>query len=312
MLNKLNGVTKLNDVTWDAVRQSRTQRNTVAFCMIVTSLLIIVSTSVDVVAQTKRSVEAENNATAINTLTAAERRDNWKLLFDGKTTAGWRGYHRDVFPAGRWVVQDGCLHHLAGGGDQSRDGGDIITTGQYANFELSLEWKLAPGGNSGIKYFIDERLPPLAGSSIYSGVGFEMQILDDERHPDAKMGRGGNRTAGSLYDLIAAPQSKILKPVGEFNLARLVVNGAHVEHWLNNLKVVEYELGSREIKALIAASKYKDTPQFGTRRRGHILFQDHGDAVWFRNIKIRELKSAPTTMQTTTRTSSFTTTAALR
>lgn len=231
--------------------------------------------------------------TAPNTLTAAERRAGWRLLFDGKSTAGWRGYHRDTFPAGRWVVADDAIHHLPGKGGQSTDGGDIITTDQFDNFELSLEWKLAPGGNSGVKYLIDESMPALTGSSNYSGVGFEMQVLDDERHPDAKMGRDGNRTAGSLYDLIPA-RNKILKPVGEFNHARLIVRGAHVEHWLNDRKVVEYEIDSPEMKRLIAASKYKDVPRFGTIKRGHILLQDHGDAVWYRNIKIRELKPAPT------------------
>lgn len=258
------------------------------------SFLALICASSTLFAQQKNALiakpgEAKSKQAAINTLTDAERRAGWKLLFDGKTTTGWRGYHRDNFPAGRWTVQDGCLHHLAGDGDQSRDGGDIITIGEYGNFELSLEWKLALGGNSGVKYFIDESLPPLEGSSIYSGVGFEMQILDDGKHPDAKKGTNGNRTAGSLYDLIAARKDKILKPVGEFNHARLIVNGTHVEHWLNNQRVVAYELGSPELKALIAESKYKDTPGFGTRTRGHILFQDHGDAVWFRNIKLREL-----------------------
>ena len=221
-----------------------------------------------------------------NTLTAAERRAGWRLLFDGKSTQGWRGYHRDNFPSGRWVVQDDSLHHLAGKGEQSTDGGDIITTNQFDNFELSLEWKLAPGGNSGIKYLIDESLT--AATNI-SGLGFEMQVLDDDLHPDAKLGKNGNRTAGSLYDLIPA-KSKAAKPIGEFNHARLIVRGNHVEHWLNGSKVVEFEIDSPEMRRLIAGSKYKDSSRFGTIRRGHILLQDHGDAVWFRNIKIRELK----------------------
>ena len=220
-----------------------------------------------------------------NTLTPAERVAGWRLLFDGKTPRGWRGFHKATFPEGRWVIEDGCIHHLAGEGKQSADGGDIITVEQFENFELFLEWKIAPGGNSGIKYFVDENFPP-TGSG---GLGFEVQILDDERHPDAKLGRNGNRTAGSLYDLIPASSNKILKPVGEFNEVRLVVRGNHIEHWLNGVKVVEYERESPELKKLIAESKYKDIPTFGTRSRGHILLQDHGDAVWFRNIKIREL-----------------------
>jgi hypothetical protein len=266
------------------------------------TLLVVACVKVEALANRKHAPAKRHTAVSVNTLTDAERRAGWKLLFDGKTTAGWRGYHREMFPRGRWVVRDNSLHHFAGAGDQSTDGGDIITINQYSNFELSLEWKLAGGGNSGVKYFIDESLPPLAGSSIYSGVGFEMQILDDDKHPDAKKGKDGNRTAGSLYDLIAA-QGKILKPIGEFNHARLIVNGTRVQHWLNGRKVVEYELGSDRLKKLIAESKYKDTPGFGTRTRGHILLQDHGDAVWFRNIKIRELHPVQSKRQSSTSSS---------
>ena len=227
------------------------------------------------------------SAPPANTLTPSEKAAGWKLLFDGKTTNGWRGFRREKFPEEGWVIEGGAIKHVPGNGEQSQNGGDIITVEQYDNFELQLEWRISPGGNSGIKYLIAEEMV----KSGYSGLGFEMQVLDDDRHPDAKMGKNGNRTAGALYDLIA-PKNKVLHPVGEWNQVRLIVQGNHVEHWLNGAKVVEFELGSPELKALIAESKYKNIPKFGEVRKGHILLQDHGDEVWFRNIKLREL-SAP-------------------
>ena len=157
--------------------------------------------------------QAGAGATAPNTLTAAEKAAGWKLLFDGKTTTGWRGYHSTTFPAQGWAVEDGAIKKVAKG-EKPDSGGDIITTGEYGNFELALEWKLAPGGNSGLNYLITET-PDGKG---HSGVGYEMQILDDERHPDAKEGVNGNRTAGSLYDLIA-PSTHAAKPIGEWNQA---------------------------------------------------------------------------------------------
>lgn len=223
-----------------------------------------------------------------NTLSAEEKAAGWKLLFDGKTSAGWRGFHKDAFPTAGWAIGDGCIKHVAGKGAQSEHGGDIITTGQYQNFELQLDWRLAAGGNSGIKYLVVESLPATGGS----GVAPEMQVLDDDAHPDAKMGRDGNRTAGALYDLIAPSGNKKLRPVGEFNQARLVVNNGHVEHWLNGEKVVEFDLGGERLRSLIAQSKYKSIPKFAEARRGHILLQDHGDEVCYRNVKIRELPAA--------------------
>jgi hypothetical protein len=215
---------------------------------------------------------------APNTLTAAEAAAGWTLLFDGRTTAGWRGFKSASFPAAGWVVDDGALRHVAGQG-----GGDIVTTEQYDSFDFQLEWKISPAGNSGIKYLIDENL-----TSGRSGLGFEMQVLDDERHPDAKAGKGGNRIAGALYDLIA-PANRVLHPVGQWNHARVVSRNGHVEHWLNGAKVLEFEIGSPEMKALIAGSKYNVNPGFGDVRRGHILLQDHADDAWFRNIRIRRL-----------------------
>lgn len=220
---------------------------------------------------------------APNTLTPAEKAAGWTLLFDGRTSTGWRGFHADAFPSSGWAIEDGVLKKV-GKGEKPGAGGDIITTEQYGNFELALDWKLTPGGNSGLKYLVAER-PDRKGRA---GVGYEMQILDDERHPDAKEGINGNRTAGALYDLIA-PSAHVAKPAGDWNHARLVVNGRHVEHWLNGRRIVQFEIGSPEMKALIAKSKYKDIAGFGEATSGHILLQDHGDEVWFRNIKLRKL-----------------------
>jgi hypothetical protein len=230
------------------------------------------------------AADKSKKATPSNTLTAKEKAEGWKLLFDGKTTNGWRGFRREKFPEEGWVIADGAIKHVASSGEQSQNGGDIITTEQYDNFELQLEWRISPGGNSGIKYLVAEEMV----KSGHSGLGFEMQVLDDDGHPDAKMGKNGNRTAGALYDLIA-PQNKALRPVGEWNQVGLIIRGKHVEHWLNGTKVVEYDLGSPQLKALIADSKYKTIAGFGEVKKGHILLQDHGNEVWFRNIKLRTL-----------------------
>jgi hypothetical protein len=231
----------------------------------------------------KKEMSGGAKAAPLNALTKEEQKAGWKLLFDGQTTKGWRGFHSQEFPAGAWVVEGGVLKKVKGEGEL---GGDIITLGQYENFEFAIEWRLTPGANSGVKYLVVESLPPTGKS----GVSFEYQILDDLKHPDAKMGVAGNRTAGSLYDLIPAAGNKPLKPVGEWNQTRIVKKGNYVEHWLNGMKVVEYELGSPALQAAIAKSKFKDTAEFGKARKGHILIQDHGDEVWYRNIKIRELK----------------------
>jgi hypothetical protein len=227
-----------------------------------------------------------NNGTAkINRLTKAEMSDGWRSLFDGKSFNGWRGFHSDKVPEG-WVIEDGCIKKAQAEGELGQAGGDLITVDQFDNFELSLEWKLSKGGNSGIKYLVSESLPPTGKS----GISFEYQVLDDDSHPDAKNGINGNRTAGSLYDLIPASNSKKLRPIGEFNETRIIVKGNHIEHWLNGVKVVEFERGSNQFKERIAQSKFKDTKGFGETAKGHILLQDHGDAVWYRQIKIRKLK----------------------
>ena len=211
-----------------------------------------------------------SNGQKINVLTDKEIEDGWSLLFDGTSTEHWRSADKPDFPEKGWQVEDGVLTILGIGG------GDIITVAQYADFELSLEFRLTPGANSGIKYVVQ------TGTSL----GLEYQLLDDERHPDAKEGVGGNRTLASLYDLIPAENKKV-RTIGEWNHARIVVQGKHVEHWLNGEKVVEYERATQMYRALIAKSKYKDITNFGEFSKGHILLQDHGNVVSFRNIKIR-------------------------
>lgn len=212
--------------------------------------------------------------TAHNTLTAAERAAGWTLLFDGQTTNGWRNYRADTLNPG-WQAVDGALTRV-------RRGGDIITREQFTNFELVLEWRLSPdgpAGNSGIFYRASEE-----PSVIYMGAA-EMQILDNDRHPD---GRSELTSSGANYALYGVPHSHT-RPVGEWNSVRIIANGNHVEHWFNGTKVVEFELDSPDWKARVEASKFKDWPLYAKARTGHIGLQEHGSVVAFRNIKIRRL-----------------------
>src|SRR4051794_38607872 len=185
-----------------------------------------------------------------------------RALFDGTSPAGWRGFKKPAFPDRGWTVADGWLKHLKTG-EGGQGGGDIITVDVFDNFDLSFEWKVAPGANSGVKYLVTE---DRRGASA---VAHEYQVIDDERHPDAKI--GPHRATAALYDAIPAPADKPIKPAGEINAGRVVVNGKHVEHWLNGVKVIEYELESPALMAAKAKSKFKDEPGWGTKLKGHIL-----------------------------------------
>ena len=229
-------------------------------------------------------ISAPQVSRLINKLTESEINEGWELLFDGTSTEYWRGAHKEVFPEYGWKAENGELIVEASDGAESQHGGDIVTMMEYGKFELSLEFKISPGANSGIKYYVTEK-----EETTGSAIGLEYQILDDNLHPDAKLGNHeGSRTVSSLYDLIKA-ENKRFAGVGQWNHARIISDGTHVEHWLNNFKVLEYERGSEEFRKLVAESKYKVWENFGEAEMGHILLQDHGDEVAFRSVKIKSL-----------------------
>jgi hypothetical protein len=208
-----------------------------------------------------------------NQLSEEEKAGGWKLLFDGKTTQGWHSFKKQTFPEKGWDVQETWFHGLGKGG------GDILSDGEFEEFELEWEWKLAPGGNSGLKYFVLET----RGEAL----GHEYQMIDDQREAD---GKGfGKHVTGSFYDVLKPTVLPPTKPAGEINKSRIVVQGNRVEHWLNGVKVLDYSCSSEAVKAAVGESKFKNVSGFGSRLKGHILLQEHGKEVWFRNLKIREL-----------------------
>jgi Domain of Unknown Function (DUF1080) len=236
----------------------------------------------------------KKTSAAPNTLTPKEQAEGWKLLWDGKSTDGWHSPKSEEFPGKSWTIENGEFRIVSSGNGESQAGGDIITRGRYANFELVADFKTTTGCNSGIKIFVQPDISPVdpktgAKTAVGSAIGMEFQILDDEHHPDAKLGRAGDRTIGSLYDLIPAPTNKLVMPVGEWDHARILSQGKHVEFWLNGAKTVEFERGSAAFRETVALSKFKNIPSFGEWADGNILLQEHGSVASFRNLKIREL-----------------------
>jgi hypothetical protein len=228
-----------------------------------------------------------------NTLTDQEKKDGWRLLWDGKTTDGWRSAKAETFPTEGWSINDGVLTTQENQGKESAGGGDIITREKYSSFELKVDFKITPGANSGIKYFVHPNFDPITGTgakaSVGSAIGYEYQVLDDLRHPDAKLGRNGNRTIGSLYDILPAAKTKKPNPIGEWNTALVIVRGNHNEHWLNGEKVLDYDRTSAEFADAFAHSKFKGITDFPKWTEGNILLQEHGNEVSYRNVKIRSL-----------------------
>jgi hypothetical protein len=234
----------------------------------------------------------QKETTEINQLTKDEKEQGWKLLFDGKSFAGWRGLGRDTVETNNWKVEDGNIHKVNSRevpplpNGEKIDGGDLMTIDTFDNFELTFEWKILPAGNSGIKYNVSEKISTTFGSG-HGALGFEYQILDDghEMYKNLKP----TQYTGALYEMYA-PVNVQLNPVSEFNQGRIILNGNHGEHWLNGVKVVEYEFVTAEFDSLFHLSKYAKYPDFEKKRSGHIVITNHTDESWYRNIKIRRIK----------------------
>ncbi len=219
-----------------------------------------------------------------NTLTAEERAQGWRLLWDGRTFAGWRALVLAEIPEDRWAVRDGTLVALVPPPGSHEQNADIVSERAYASFELRAEFRLSRGANSGIKYFV--RTDAMADGG-QSSVGFEYQLIDDQAHPDARAGAA--RSLASLYDVLPAAADKPTRPIGDWNEARILVRGRHVEHWLNGAQVLAFERGSEDFRARVAKSKHRVWPHYGDEPDGLILLQHHGGGVAFRNLRIREL-----------------------
>lgn len=253
-------------------------------------LVILVLSFLIISCSSKAPDEKQIESSKINTLTDQEKVDGWELLFDGETLNGWRGIGIASIPEGHWIIEDGSIKKVASGNvplrpdGQPLKGGDLMTDKTYNNFELSFEWKISSGGNSGVKYNVIEQVSIDRGSS--NALGYEYQVLDNDNHSDNV---NPTHRAASLYDMIKA-KGISLKPVGEFNSAKIVFNNNHGEHWLNGKKVVEYDIDTQEFEELFQKSKYHEHPEFTKHKIAHIILQDHGDDCWYRNIKIKELK----------------------
>jgi hypothetical protein len=237
--------------------------------------------------------EADTAEAADAASSAASPAESWRPLFDGSSLAGWRGIETEMIPEGHWTIEDGTIRKIASADvptapdGQPLVGGDIMTVETFENFEMTFEWKVAPGANSGIKYNVSETMS-VASLPSTAALGFEYQVLDDDLHPDAL--NGPTRQAAALYDMIPPIADKPLRPVGEFNEGRIVFVDGHGEHWLNGVKVLEYDVGSDRFEELLAASKYAPVDGFADLRAGHIVLQDHADDVWYRNLRIREIE----------------------
>ncbi len=239
----------------------------------------------------EKSSQKPAEVAALNGLTAAEKADGWMMLWDGKTTEGWRGIKSVEFPKSGWTIKEGILSSVANGGKES--GGAIITLKQYSDFELELDFRLAPGAESGIEILAQADLPPVpkAGQKPATGsaIGLKFQLIDDARNPDAKLGKDGDRSIGSLYDLIPAAKDKKANPASSWNHVRIVCQDDHVEFFLNGVKTVAFDRDSDDFRKLVAASKFSTIPLYGEWADGHILLQDRGHGVSFCNIKLKPL-----------------------